>query len=187
MGPEQLAGLLGLILNEFPNYTPDHFKLFFTRVIRGDYGISYDRLDGQQIMVWLRKFDLDLDEEITYERQKEAGRYKNELKDGAKGAGAFANTILAVTGLKAEDFVAKRIENDKGKVVEIKKRPKTKQEDLIQGWLKRFDELWMRQPMDIRELPGCKIIIRHDVHLDINAYLNYRLSEYNKKITPHEK
>ncbi len=177
MNKRQLGTLLSIILNKYPNYKPEHFKLFFTRALAGDYGKSFDRVDGPEILNWFTKFDLELDEEIMYERQTEAAIHKQNMKDPNYQKDIYKFVGLTVNDLKKE--TVEKVETlDK---VTPEPRKRTLEEQLIQDWMKRFHELWLKQPHEIQKV-ATKIIVRHTVQLDLNKYLSYRITEYHKKL-----
>lgn len=64
MGEEQLKQTLELILEDYYYFTFEDFKVFFNNCRRGIYGTSYNRIDGQVILEWLRQY--------AFERSAEA-------------------------------------------------------------------------------------------------------------------
>lgn len=56
MSDSQTEQTAMLILDEFPALTVADIKLFFTKIKKGHYGQIYDRLDGQLILIWLKKY-----------------------------------------------------------------------------------------------------------------------------------
>lgn len=168
---EQMATFIQLVFSQYPHYKPDHFKLFFIRALSGYYGKSFNRIDGPEIMNWLIKFDLDLDEEIMYERMREAGHYKQEAKQGPR-----AKAILQAAGIDYKTLVKNnRPKNEKGVLVEIKPREKSSTEELIQEWIREFDVEHRHKPVDC----AIKMINYNGKLLDINGYLNERMTEYS--------
>lgn len=57
----QVAETVNLIIDVYPHYTMYDFKLFFKRAKLGNYGEIYGRVDGQVILSWLNKYDVQRD------------------------------------------------------------------------------------------------------------------------------
>lgn len=56
MNDYQLAYLCDLIIDEYFYLQVDDFKYCFTKAIKGEYGIIYDRIDANIILGWLRHY-----------------------------------------------------------------------------------------------------------------------------------
>lgn len=157
MSVEQMGALLSIVLATYPNYTPDHFKLFFIRALSGRYGKSYNRIDTPEILNWLSQFDLEFDEELANIRETEASKFKQELK----------GDFLALKGLDLG--IAKPIE--KG---EIKKREQTPEEKMFQDWIREFDKLFQQNGID----GSIRMVVYNDETIDLNKFLEYKMDEF---------
>jgi len=58
MGGIQVAETINLIIEEYPHYTQEDFKLFFNMAKKGLFGQIFGRIDGEVIMRWLQEYDL---------------------------------------------------------------------------------------------------------------------------------
>ncbi len=57
MSDTQVAMTVDLIIEEYPYMKTDDFKLCFKNAMKMKYGESYNRIDGQVIMGWLREYN----------------------------------------------------------------------------------------------------------------------------------
>lgn len=72
----QVADTINLIIETYPHYTQEDFKLFFNMAKKGLFGQVFGRMDGEVIMNWLAKYDIHRDTVAQNESIKEADRYK---------------------------------------------------------------------------------------------------------------
>jgi len=72
MNDEQVGQTIQLIQDEFWMLKPEDFKLCFNNAKKGLYGKVYDRIDGQIIIEWLKKY---LNERMNYSEQESIRRY----------------------------------------------------------------------------------------------------------------
>lgn len=79
MSDTQLAMTIDMILEDYSVYKPDYFQLCFKRAMKGNYGTTYDRVDGQIIFEWLRKFDAEYTAEIENERINQQKRITKDV------------------------------------------------------------------------------------------------------------
>lgn len=79
MGDTQMAMTIEMILEDYSIYKPDYFILCFKRGMKGQYGVNYDRIDGQVIFQWLEKFDLEYSLEIENERINQQKRITKDV------------------------------------------------------------------------------------------------------------
>lgn len=77
MSDVQVATTVEMILEDYSVYKPDYFILCFKRAKKGQYGTTYDRIDGNVIFNWLAKFDAEYTAEIEAERRNEHKRIVN--------------------------------------------------------------------------------------------------------------
>lgn len=79
MSDTQVAMTIDMILEDYSTYKPDYFILCFKRARKGQYGIAFDRIDGQIIFEWLAKFDAEYTAEIEQERLLEHKRMQRDI------------------------------------------------------------------------------------------------------------
>lgn len=78
MNNVQIGITAELIIETYPMLTVADLKLFFKKIMKGEYGELYDRLDGQSILICLKKyFDDRCNIAFSENRKKDAER-KNE-------------------------------------------------------------------------------------------------------------
>lgn len=74
MSALQIADTINLIIEEYPHYKQDDFKLFFNMAKKGMFGQIFGRMDGEVIMQWLRQYDIHRDtiaQNISIQKQEE--------------------------------------------------------------------------------------------------------------------
>ena len=57
MNDKQVAVTIDLIIEEYPYMKLDDFKLCFRNAMKMKYGELYNRIDGQLILLWLKKYN----------------------------------------------------------------------------------------------------------------------------------
>lgn len=72
----QVADTINLIVETYPHYVQEDFKLFFNMAKKGMFGQIFGRMDGEVIMSWLAKYDIHRDTVAQNESIKEAEKYK---------------------------------------------------------------------------------------------------------------
>jgi len=72
----QVADTINLIMETYPHYTQEDFKLFFNMAKKGMFGQIFGRMDGEVIMSWLAKYDIHRDTVAQDESIKEMDKYK---------------------------------------------------------------------------------------------------------------
>ena len=81
MNIEQVKVTTEYILEDFSNLNLSDFKLFFSKLRKGDYGKLFDRIDGQIIYQALKEYKFDRIESAEEMSIREAAKYKQEEKD----------------------------------------------------------------------------------------------------------
>lgn len=160
MSGPQILNMISLIIDKYPNYTPECFVLFFKRALSGQYGKVYDRIDTQVIMEWLKAFDLELDEETVNLRNKQASHYKQENKNTPQILLPILKDIVEKT--------TKPMEPQQGP------RKKTDAEIQVQNWITEFDNLYMNSS---NQQHGMRLIYFNDQWIDINEFLEIKLQQ----------
>lgn len=86
MDPVQITDTIHLVLEEYPHYKPEDFKLFFKMAKKGYFGQVFGRIDGEVVMNWLAKYDIHRDTQAQNEAIKASEvfrlRYKAEESKG---------------------------------------------------------------------------------------------------------
>ena len=80
----QVADTIVLIMEEYPHYTQDDFKLFFKMAKKGTFGQVYGRMDGEVILNWLKAYDRHRDTVAQDESINEAKRQEQEVQDDSE-------------------------------------------------------------------------------------------------------
>lgn len=76
MDAVQVADTINLIIEAYPHYKQEDFKLFFNMAKKGLFGQIYGRMDGEVIMNWLAKYDIHRDTVAQDESIKAADKFK---------------------------------------------------------------------------------------------------------------
>lgn len=76
MDANQVADTINLILETYPYYIQEDFKLFFNKAKKGEYGEIFGRLDGSVILSWLKKYDLSRSEAAKEHSIREQDKFK---------------------------------------------------------------------------------------------------------------
>lgn len=114
----QVANCVKMILEDsnFRSFKPDDFKVCFTKMIKGHYGKSYDRMDAQVIFEALENYlqeRLDTVEQISIDRHKLelAGKMAEANPEGQKKIADIFRAVLKEVSpqvkYKAEKVVLK--------------------------------------------------------------------------------
>lgn len=91
----QVADTINLIIDTYPHYTQDDFKLFFNMAKKGMFGQIFGRMDGEVIMNWLAKYDIHRDTVAYSESIKEADKFK-KLAPPSNTNGVFYSEYLKI-------------------------------------------------------------------------------------------
>ena len=76
MDAVQVADTINLIIETYPHYKQEDFKLFFNMAKKGMFGQIYGRMDGEVVMNWLAKYDIHRDTVAQTDSINEAARFK---------------------------------------------------------------------------------------------------------------
>lgn len=72
----QVGDTINLIIESYPHYIQEDFKLFFNMAKKGVFGQIFGRMDGEVIMNWLIKYDIHRDTIAQEESIKEKDKFK---------------------------------------------------------------------------------------------------------------
>ena len=82
----QVADTINLIIEQYPHYMQEDFKLFFNYAKKGVFGQIYGRIDGNVIFNWLEIYDRHRDsvaqEESIDEKNKLSEKYIPKSTEG---------------------------------------------------------------------------------------------------------
>lgn len=85
MNDKQVAVTCDLIIDYYPYFKPEDFKLCFRNAMLGKYGKQYDRLDGAIILEWLKCYDIERSNFAEEQSISEANMYNqkdNKIENG---------------------------------------------------------------------------------------------------------
>jgi hypothetical protein len=98
----QVGDTIVLMMEEYPHYVQDDFKLFFKMAKKGMFGQVYGRMDGEVIMRWLRSYDIHRDTAAQTESIVESQQYKDENSIIPDGAGMYFSEYITMLQKKAQ-------------------------------------------------------------------------------------
>lgn len=75
----QIADTIELIRDEYPHFTQEDFKLFFTQAKKGYFDSTVYRIDGAVIMSWIRKYNSSRCTAAESMAIKESERFKDRV------------------------------------------------------------------------------------------------------------
>lgn len=81
MNDYQIADTVDLVIEEYPHYKLDDYKLFFKMAKKGYFGQIFGRIDGEVILTWLKKYDEQRSLEAQNIAIKEKERIQYEQSD----------------------------------------------------------------------------------------------------------
>lgn len=82
MNKLQIGITAELIIETYPMLTVADLKLFFKKIMKGEYGELYDRLDGQSILICMKKYYNDrCDIAFSESRKKDAKRKEERFRE----------------------------------------------------------------------------------------------------------
>ena len=129
MNGMQIAQTAELILDCYPNYTPEDIVRCFRNIKTLKYGKLFEGLDGGKILDFFASYDLDRENEIVDLRRSEAAKHKEASKMPAE-----------ILGPLLEKF-----KKDEAKP-KLQKSPEDQQ---IQDFYREFDLLHRNHPVKI--------------------------------------
>lgn len=159
MNEAQLENTVDLLIEHYWYLRPPELKYCFNQIKLGKYGAMYNRIDGAVIFECVEKFLIERQEEIA-RRHVETKRLSDES----------AANALAVLKEKLKIDVKPKVFD------EIKPREKTKEELVMDGFMRDFDKLFRDNPPE--ELGGIRFVPYNGKQMDISTYLQARLDEY---------
>jgi hypothetical protein len=80
MGADQVVQTVKMILEDYYFYRIEDFKLCFTNAKKGHYGEFYNRIDGQVIFGWLKKYEVERNELISKNAIKRHNKHKEDAE-----------------------------------------------------------------------------------------------------------
>jgi len=110
MGDLQVADTINLMIEEYPHYTQEDFKLFFNMAKKGMFGQVYGRVDGEVVMRWLKEYDIHRDTIAQKLSIQEAEQYKPRFQsENKKGNDLITFTEYRALKKRAEEGDAEAI------------------------------------------------------------------------------
>ena len=109
MDAVQVADTINLIVETYPHYKQEDFKLFFNMAKKGMFGQIYGRMDGEVIMNWLAKYDIHRDTVAQDEGIKAADRFKERVAPERKGGVYYSEYLKIRERAESGDEEAQRL------------------------------------------------------------------------------
>ncbi|MBO9671992.1 MAG: hypothetical protein J7577_01000 [Sphingobacteriaceae bacterium] len=179
MNADQVMKTVDLILEDYSHLKPDDFKLCFTRAKKGYFGKSYDRIDGMVIFEWLQQYEFEKSDEIEHYREKENHLFK-------KQASELPTEKEVEGGVAMPEWFKESMKKMFEKTVKPEEKIARKSNpvnDMVQTWIQRFREILLQQD----DGNSSRFIKKYGRHMDINEYLQFKQSQYNRIVEYHEK
>jgi len=167
MDAEQVLLTAGLILEDYYFLKPDDIAVVFRLAGKGRFGRIYDRIDSAIILEWVGEYCHDRFSEGANMTLKASNKPTEQL------------LLESSTNISPEIKEAlKRLysEFEQKKEVERVERQVGEKEKLIQGWIRQFDNIALRQGSN----GAIRMINRYSQILDVSGYLNYKIEQWNK-------
>lgn len=198
MTDHQVAQTVTLILEDegLRSLKPDDFKLCFTRIKKGFYGKSYDRMDGQIILecltLYLHERVLEC-EQMSFARHQEI-KAKKKLEVSREGLLRLAQTLKeAIKDIPPH-------EPEKKVVKLLPKIEKSPRDLFIQECMREFDRICDKAPSKdsagkiipgrfidyeitdvLKENNGDEVQLTHVRPIDVTEYITIKLTHYDKQ------
>lgn len=82
MNDTQVAMTCDIIIDNYPEYRLEDFKLCFRNAMALKYGKLFDRLDGGIIMEWLSRYAKERNEYVSLSAESSVNEMENIINDG---------------------------------------------------------------------------------------------------------
>lgn len=109
MDAVQVADTINLIIDTYPHYKQEDFKLFFNMAKKGMFGQIYGRMDGEVIMNWMAKYDIHRDTVAQNESIKAADRFKERVAPEDTGCVYYSEYLKIKQRAESGDEEAQRL------------------------------------------------------------------------------
>jgi hypothetical protein len=195
MDAGQIAQTRELLLEDFVHLKPEDFKLCFNRAKKGHYGPLYDRIDGQLILDWLRKYDNERDAEIEIIRANQNRDLKNASKTLITQPDD-ADEVFTRNWNKLQNMLEENKKEREAAKATAHLRAKSKDPIYMMHakWFEQYHAIWKRQnyPRLIRrygivlnpfynaEKPKAGVTKMIYRRLDKNGFLQHKQWQYNE-------
>jgi len=180
MTASQVANTVNFLAKKCFQYKPDDLKLCFDRAKQGDYGIVYDRIDGQVILTWWDMYLFERDDEIEHFRIEEKVIAENVQPELYVQTEDIDPKDLPVP---MPDYVKNIIhEIAVKKILPSKQVEKTEDQIIIDGFIADFNELHRISGQS----SGVKYVSIYGAPgktMDYQEYFEYRVLEYETGYT----
>ena len=202
MVPAQIKSTINLILNDpiSSSMTFEDYKVCFDNLKKGLYGKSFDRIDGQILLMCIHAYFEEKSAIVEQQNEINHDKIKNQSRgtDIIKDLGLDENNFLVnknkedSTNKPTPEQWKKLKEEINGLIKKVDTKPKntekTEQQKLIQRCFNHFDKLWYKKPYDRhdgKEVNG-KFIKRYGRIMDVTEYVEYKLKQ-SQIINKHKK
>lgn len=156
MSGQQIASTVDLIIEAYPQYKFDDWKLCFKMAKLGQLGKVYDRIDGNVIFDWFDKYL-----EIRFAEFETARAKENRI----------LNEPIKADPTPMPDYVKELITKKVITKEPEKQLNQTDRQKVINDWLKEFDFIWMEQGAP----DGKRFIMFQDIKMDQAEFLQHKI------------
>lgn len=177
MDKKQIFETRRLIMEEYHHLKPEDFKYCFDRAKKGHFGQIYDRIDGNLILSWIAKHDIERASEVEQIRDNENKLLKEASKvlvvEPEEKDEIFTRNFNKLKAILEENKAKREFENRTTNVTtaEVSKDPVAM---MYQRWIKQFDNTRIKQ-----SFKHGRFVKRYGKLLDVNEFLTYKQNQYS--------
>lgn len=162
------------------NLTFEDYKIIFDRYIKGQYGKSYDRFDGQVLFECINSYSIEKQSLIEQKSHLEHDKYKSDTMPSGE---------VNIEGMKK---VAEEMKKALGAVEVIKKvekpvREKSTYEKLIQKFFNQFYQIWLKRPYRGLDESKGRFINRYGIVINETEYVELKIKQHDRILKALEK
>lgn len=171
MTSQQIEQTAELILQKHPGLSLEDLKLCFNNGKSGEYGKQYDRIDGAIIFDWIDKYLITKQEWFEHHSEKSHSKDKNDFNNIYEQI-SHPDILLLIKDISDKYTPEKHAKNT---IQEVSPEYQ-KQKDLVNGWIKEFDELYKTQ---IHNYPANmqRFVWYNGKNNDINSFILVKYDE----------
>lgn len=165
MSVSQINTTIELLLETYSIYKIDDFKLCFKKAMLGEYGVTYDRIDGVIIFSWFDRYIIERND--AFEKQ----RVKEKIEFSGINIESSPKDVPMPEWFKEwlEQWKKDRLLNNINKIDRVLNQ--TEEQAKYSRLLKEFHDLWVIQGAT----SGLRFVKIEDKFLDSYEYLQWRI------------
>ncbi|WP_207425977.1 hypothetical protein [Pedobacter sp. SYSU D00535] len=167
MNDRQIATTINLIIDDYSQLKPDDFKLCFKNGMKGKYGKSYDRLDGNVIFEWLEQYLYEKESEIEMIRRNENSRLKRN-----------SDFAIGQEGTTMPDWF-KMPDKKQSEIKSSEPRKMSDEQRLFNELINRFDGEFKRRGV---ESGGGRFVKFYGRMMNVEEYVNFKAAQIDRII-----